>query len=78
MSSDNLYKRLLSLMPQSPILTGQIAETYGDDTARVVLPGDGQLRVRNPQGFVQGAQVYVQDSAVIGPAPQLPYVLIEI
>ena len=41
-------------------------------------PGGAQLRVRNPLGAGPGDSVYVQDGAVIGRAPALPMVVIEI
>lgn len=51
---------------------------YPDGTAMVTMPGGAQARVRNPLGHAAGATVYVQDGAVIGDAPDLPVVLIEI
>ena len=46
--------------------------------ALVTLPGGAQARVRNPLAAGQGDVVYVQDGAVIGQAPALPVVVIEI
>ncbi|RYE43851.1 MAG: hypothetical protein EOP24_26790 [Hyphomicrobiales bacterium] len=74
----NLYTRLLGLLPQAPVMTGTVAELHGDGTASVQLHGGGLLRVRNPFETEQGAAVFVQDDAVIGDAPSLPLVLIEI
>ncbi len=42
------------------------------------MPGGAQARVRNPLAAGQGDVVYVQDGAVIGQAPALPVVVIEI
>lgn len=77
--SMNLYKRLKSLLPDAPVMTGQVGSVFADGTALVALDGGGgQLRVRNPLGTESGARVYVQGGAVTGPAPAMPYVLIEV
>ena len=77
--STNLYKRLKSLLPDAPVLTGQISAVYSDGTAQITLEGGaGQLRVQNPLGKASGARVYVQGGAITGLAPVMPYVLIEV
>ena len=76
--SATLYTRLLELLPAQPVLTATVATLYLDETALVTLPGGAQLRVRNPLSAGQGDAVYVQGGAVIGQAPALPVVLIEI
>lgn len=77
--STNIFKRLKSLLPDAPVQSGQVQAVYADGTALVTLDGGGgQLRVRNPLGHAVQALVYVQSGAVIGDAPDLPYVLIEV
>lgn len=77
--STNLYKRLLSLLPEDPVQTGTVAAAYADGTALVTLDGGGgQLRVRNPLGRAVAAKVYVKAGEITGDAPVLPYVLIEV
>ena len=76
--STTLYTRLMELLPSAPVLTATITTMYLDETALVTLPGGAQLRVRNPLGAGQGDSVYVQGGAVIGQAPALPVVVIEI
>lgn len=77
--STNLYKRLLSLLPDDPVQTGTVTAVYGDGAAQVTLDGGGgQLRVRNPLGMAQAAKVYVKAGEITGRAPELPYVLIEV
>ena len=76
--STTLYTRLMELLPSQPVLTASVAAVYGDGTALVTLPGGAQLRVRNPLAAGLGNAVYVQDGAVIGQAPALPVVLIDI
>ena len=76
--STTLYTRLMELLPSAPVLTATITTLYLDETALVTLPGGAQARVRNPLAAGQGDAVYVQDGAVIGQAPALPVVVIEI
>lgn len=77
--STNLYKRLLSLLPDDPVQSGSVSLVYSDGTALVTLDGGGgQLRVRNPLGRAVAAKVYVKAGEITGDAPVLPYVLIEV
>lgn len=77
--STNLYKRLLSLLPEDPVQSGTVSLVYSDGTALVTLDGGGgQLRVRNPLGRAVAAKVYVKAGEITGDAPVLPYVLIEV
>ena len=78
MSSTNIYKRLLSLLPQAPVTTARVMLVFDDGTAHVATFGGGEARVRNPLGIEVGHPVYVQDGAVIGEAPELLEVLIEL
>lgn len=78
MSSTNIYKRLLSLLPQAPITTARVMLVFDDGTAHVATFGGGEARVRNPLGIEVGRPVYVQGSAVIDEAPELLEVLIEL
>lgn len=75
----NLYKRLLSLLPDDPVQSGSVSLAYSDGTALVTLDGGGgQLRVRNPLGMTAAQKVYVKAGEITGQAPDLPYVLIEV
>ncbi|WKL16648.1 hypothetical protein QYQ99_03580 [Comamonas testosteroni] len=77
--STNLYKRLKALLPDDPVMTGQISAVYADGTALVALEGAaGLLRVRNPLGKANSSRVYVQGGEVTGAAPEMAYVLIEV
>lgn len=49
---------------------------YVDGIATVMLPGGDRCRVK---GLTQiGAKVFIQDSKIIGPAPDLPVIVSEI
>lgn len=77
--STNLYKRLLSMLPDDPVQSGTVSLAYSDGTALVTLDGGGgQLRVRNPLGMAVAQKVYVKAGEITGQAPDLPYVLIEV
>ena len=78
MSTPNLFRRLQDLLPDDPQLSGQITGSLGDGRVRVELPGGGFLNALNPAGFAVGTWVYMKGIAIIGEAPDLPYVLIEI
>ena len=54
------------------------AAAHPEAAGLVTLPGGAQARVRNPLSAALGDAVYVQDGAVIGQAPALPVVVIEI
>nr|WP_295937346.1 hypothetical protein [uncultured Acidovorax sp.] len=78
MSKTNLFRRLQELLPDEPQLSGQITGSLGSGRVRIELPGGGALEALNPSGLAVGTWVYVKGGAIIGEAPDLPYVLIEI
>lgn len=78
MTSTNLFIRLQALQAEPPLLTGQILADMGGGMARVELPGGGVLNVRNPMALAVGQGVFLQGDAISGPAPDLPYIRIEI
>lgn len=78
MTATTLYTRLLELLPDQPIYTGTVQAVHGNGMATVEMPGGALARVRNPLDIGAGQGVYVQDGAIVGEAPALPYVLIEI
>lgn len=78
MSATQLYQRLLALLPDQPIYSALIQAAHPDGTATVQMHGGALARVRNPLGLATGKGAYVQDGAVVGEAPDLPYHYIEI
>ena len=75
MSKTNLFRRLQELLPDEPLLSGHITGSLGDGRVRIEMPGGGAL---DPAGLAVGTWVYVKGGAIVGEAPDLPYVLIEI
>lgn len=78
MSSTNIYRRLLELLPETPTFTGTVAVNHADGTATVTYPGGGTARLRNPFEQPADQPVYTQGDTITGPAPDLPLVLLEI
>lgn len=72
----NIYRALLDLLPQDPLLVGTVAAVHTDGTATVQYPGGGTQRVRGDAEA--GARVFVQGGLITGPAPDLTTITIEI
>lgn len=71
----NVYRSLLEIIPQRPLLVGTVTAIDGD--VRVVtLPGGGTVRARGDA--VLSARVFVRDNVIEGPAPLLTLVSIEV
>ena len=75
MSTRNIYRQFLDLMPQRPLQVGTVVATSGE-TSTVELPGGGRLQVRG--AATVGAQVFVRDGVIEAVAPALGIVQIEI
>ena len=79
MSTTNLYLYLKQVQQPEPLQQkGQIQADLGTGMCRVELAEGGLMNVRNPTGLAVNKWVYVKDGAILGEAPVLPYVLIEI
>ena len=72
----NLWRRFQDLLPDSPLLIGTVVTRHSDGTVTVELLGGGLLRVTGEGA--QGDRLFVRANEVIGPAPTLPAVEIEI
>lgn len=70
----NLFKRFQLLLPQAPLRVGKVLAV--DGTAVMVAEvGGAPVRVRGEATV--GSQVYFRNSAIEGPAPNLPLEVIE-
>lgn len=78
MSNTNVFRRLIELLPATPVFTGTVLVAHADGTATVEYPGGAQSRLRNPFAVGAGGHCYTQGDTITGPAPTLPLVLIEI
>ena len=72
----NLYRQLLDLLPESPLLSGEVTVQHADGTVTVELPGGGTVRARGV--YAAGDQVFVRNGLVEGLAPDLTPLTIEI
>ncbi len=73
----NPFRLFLELLPQTPLLIGEVVATHGDDTSTVQYPGGGQQRVRG-SGFAVAAKVFVRSGVIEGAAPALAAFVVEV
>lgn len=71
----NPYKHLLSILPVTPLLVGDVIAVSGD-TAHIQLPGGGVLLARGDAA--PGQRVFFRDGAIEGIAPSLSVEVIEV
>lgn len=71
----NLYAEFRRLVPTSPLQVGTVT-AYAAGVATVQLPGGSTLQARGQATI--GQTIYVRDSLIEGPAPQLPIEPIEL
>lgn len=73
--SSNPYTKLLGLMPQRPLLVGDVL-VVEDGVATIEMPGGGIMRARGLADVAD--RVFFRDGAIEGPAPTLDYVEIDV
>lgn len=79
MSTTNPFRRLLDLLPQSPLQIGDVVAAQPDGTAIIsLLAGSGQISARNPNSVGVGIRVFVRGGVIEGAAPELPVINIDI
>ncbi|WP_022949509.1 hypothetical protein [Methylohalobius crimeensis] len=69
----NPWKRLEQLLPNNPLLAGDVILHNSDGTSTVSLPDGREIRVRG-QSVAVGKKAFVQSGEVRGEAPALPVV----
>ena len=72
----NVYRALLELLPQDPLLVGTVTTVNADDTRTVQMPGGGTLRVRGEAAVSD--RVFVRGGVIEGTAPALTAITIEV
>lgn len=72
----NLWRTFQDLLPDSPLLIGTVVTQHTDGTVSVQLLDGGLLRVTGSTATDE--RVFVRDGEIVGPAPVLPMVEIEI
>lgn len=71
----NPYKRLLSILPHTPLLVGDVFAVSGD-VAHILLPGGGVSLARGDASV--GQRVFFRDGAIEGVAPSLTVETVEV
>jgi hypothetical protein len=71
----NLYRALREMLPEAPLLAGEVIALNADGTATVEFPGGGTQRVRGSAAVSD--QVFVRAGVIEGPAPALTPVTVE-
>ncbi|ASL75243.1 hypothetical protein BC350_01840 [Ralstonia pseudosolanacearum] len=71
-----MWRQFEDLLPDAPLLVGAVVTRHNDGTVTVQLLGGGLVRVTG--AGEPGDRLFVRGSEVVGPAPTLPTVDIEI
>jgi hypothetical protein len=72
----NVYRALLELLPQDPLLVGTVTAVNADATRTVQLPGGGFVRARGDAAVA--ATVFVRGGVIEGAAPALTAITIDV
>lgn len=75
--STNPWKKLEGLLPDDPLLVGDVTAQNADGTSTVQLPDNRVIRVRG-QSVAVGLKAFVQGGEIRGQAPSLPVVAITV
>lgn len=71
----NVYARFLQLLPQTPLQSGTVVAASGGSVF-IDLPGGGRIQARGEAPV--GSRVFVRDSVIEGPAPDLTILEIDV
>ena len=71
----NLLKQFRSLLPEPPLLSGEVTAINGE-LRTITLPDGATITARGDAAM--GAMVFVRGSMIEGPAPVLPVIQIVI
>lgn len=66
----NAWAQFRALLPQDPLLVGEVIAFNGDGTSEVRLPGNITIRVQG-QTVAVGLKAFVQSGRIQGEAPNL-------
>lgn len=75
--AENIWRRFQDLLPEDPLLIGEVLAHNTDGTSTVELIGGGTLRVRG-QSVAIGKNAFIRGGVIEGEAPDLPGQTIEI
>lgn len=72
----NLYRIFRDLIPEPPLLVGEVTALLGTGAVQVTLPDGGVIVVRGAAALAE--KVFVRDGVIEGAAPSLPTSIIEV
>lgn len=72
----SLWKAFQALLPQTPLLIGTVAIVHGDGSVTITTLSGSPQRVLGDASL--GQRIFAQDGKVIGPAPTLPVIEVDI
>lgn len=73
----NLYKQFKALIPDAPLLIGDVVADMGGVYV-IEEPGGGRSQARGNALFAVGDRVFFRDGLIEGTAPDLPVELIDV
>ncbi|ADE14188.1 conserved hypothetical protein [Nitrosococcus halophilus Nc 4] len=73
----NPWKRLEQLLPNNPLLVGDVILHNGDGTSTITLPDGREIRVRG-QSVAVGEKAFIQGGEIRSQAPNLTVVNITV
>lgn len=78
MTTANLYRALLEILPDAPLQVATVAVVHaGTGESTITWPGGAQQRVRGTS-VPAGSQAFVRNGVIEGVAPSLTFVVIEV
>jgi hypothetical protein len=76
MQQTNVYRALLELLPEAPLLIATVATVNADGTRTIAFPGGGSQQARGEA--TAGQRVFVRDGLIEGLAPALTPLTIDV
>ena len=74
----NLWKKFMDLFPKPPLVVGTIVSGSAPYWDVDFVAGGTQRVFAGSGSYAIGNKVYVQDSKIVGPAPSLTDVLVDL
>ena len=78
MAMGNFWQQFKDLLPNEPKLVGTISSNYGNGLYAVSLVGGGSVQAMSNTDRSIGDKVYITGKVIVGKAPDLPDVVIEV
>jgi hypothetical protein len=74
--TQNQWANWKRILPEYPMLMGDVTDLHGDGTVTVHLVGGGSIRVRGEA--LEGTTVWIKDNRIQDVAPELPSIELEV